>query len=147
MHTESLCWIGHRMVEWNFHYMYIASSLHWQVQAPQMCWEVQISSVLRHYLSKSVVKPTCLLLSPCPPCHIWPVLCTGKFRLCSQMCWEVYICSALAPISLGACGDALVYVLLVVCHTPNTWGEKSTLRTQSAIGLVTGLVTGSLIFP
>ena len=56
------------------------------------------------------------------------------------MCWKVQICSALATISLGVVGDARVYVLLVdvVCQIPNTWGEKLTLRTQSAyIGLVT----------
>ena len=48
------------------------------------------------------------------------------------------MCSALATISLGVCGGARVYVLLVVCQIPNTWGEKLTLRTESAyIGLVT----------
>ena len=54
------------------------------------------------------------------------------------MCWKVQICSALATISLGVVGDTRVYVILVVCQIPNTWGEKLTLRTQSAyIGLVT----------
>ena len=43
------------------------------------------------------------------------------------------------PLSLGVCGDARV--LLVVCQIPSTWGEKSTLCTQSAYMQYIGLVT------